>query len=148
MATSMGLPNIEPAVTPPRALAELVPGARVKLAISHSQPVESSTAIRRRDLTGLQSEEHHFVRRTSQIDLLPLYFIVNVIATDNTTRAARALHGWGTGLASVDASNPFNSPATYSQTSASRQDRPLMPRTGSFGYFRLLGCQQFFVCNA
>ena len=41
-----------------RASAALVPGARVKLAISRSQPVESSTACRRRGLCGLQPEEH------------------------------------------------------------------------------------------
>jgi len=90
------------------AVTGLVPGARIKMAISRSEPVESSTARRRRGLSGLQPEEHHFVRRTGPIDPLPLYFIDNVITTGNTIRAARAVLGWGTGLAYADASSPFN----------------------------------------
>ena len=91
-----------------RAIAGLVPGAHVKLAISRSQPVESSTARRRHGLSGLLPEEHHFVRNTGPIEPLPLYFVDNVITTGNTIRAARAVLGWGTGLAYADASSPFN----------------------------------------
>ena len=91
-----------------RALAALVPGARVKLAISRSQPVESSAARRRRGLCGLQPEEHHFVRTAGPMEPLPLYFVDNVITTGNTIRAARAVLGWGTGLAYGDASCLFN----------------------------------------
>jgi len=91
-----------------RALAGLVPGARVKLAISRTQPVESSTARRRRGLCGLPPEEHHFVRIAGPMEPLPLYFVDNVITTGNTIRAARAVLGWGTGLAYADASSPFN----------------------------------------
>ena len=39
---------------------------------------------------------------------LPLYFVDNVVTTGNTIRAARAVLGWGTGLAYADASSPFN----------------------------------------
>jgi hypothetical protein len=91
-----------------RALAGIVPGARIKLPISRSEPVESSTARRRQGLSGLQPDEHHFVRRAGPIDPLPLYFVDNVITTGNTIRAARAVLGWGTGLAYADASSPFN----------------------------------------
>jgi hypothetical protein len=91
-----------------RALAGIVPGARIKMAISRSEPVESSTDRRRVGLSGLQPEDHNFVRRTGPIDPLPLYFVDNVITTGNTIRAARAVLGWGTGLAYADASSPFN----------------------------------------
>ena len=39
---------------------------------------------------------------------LPLYLVDNVITTGDTIRAARAVLGWGTGLAYGDASSPFN----------------------------------------
>jgi len=91
-----------------RAIALLVPGARVKPAIARTQMVESSTERRRRGLSGLQPEEHHFVRTSGPMEPLPLYFVDNVITTGNTIRAARAVLGWGTGLAYADASSPFN----------------------------------------
>ncbi len=86
-----------------------VPGARVKIAIERTQPVESSTQLRRAGKYGLEPEEHHFVRATGPLNPLPLYFVDNVITTGNTIRAARAVLGWGTGLAYADASSPFNS---------------------------------------
>jgi len=91
-----------------RALAELVPGARVKLAIRRCRPVESSTQRRRKGLCGLRPREHNFVRTAGPMEPLPLYFVDNVITTGNTIRAARAVLGWGTGLAYADASTPFN----------------------------------------
>jgi hypothetical protein len=91
-----------------RAIAEIVPGARVKIAIERLQAVESSTERRRRGKFGLKPEEHHFVRATGPINPLPLYFVDNVITTGNTVRAARAVLGWGTGLAYADASSTFN----------------------------------------
>jgi hypothetical protein len=91
-----------------RAIAELVPGARVKIAISRTHPVESSTARRRRGELGLEVNEHLFIRVGGPISPLPLYFVDNVITTGNTIRAARNALGWGTGLAYADASSPFN----------------------------------------
>ena len=91
-----------------RAIAELVPGARVKLAIERSQAVPSSTNRRRHGRCGLHPDEHHFVRAAGPMNALPLYFVDNVITTGNTIRAARAVLGWGTGLAYADASSPFN----------------------------------------
>jgi hypothetical protein len=95
-----------------RAVAALVPGARVKLAIARSQPVPSSTNLRRRGRVGLQSHEHHFIRTADPMNALPLYFVDNVITTGNTIRAARAALGWGTGLAYADASSPFHNRLT------------------------------------
>jgi hypothetical protein len=91
-----------------RAIAAQVQGARIKLAIARSHPVQSSTVRRRKGLFGLQPDEHHFVRSGGPIEPLPLYFVDNVITTGNTIRAARAVLGWGTGLAYADASSPFN----------------------------------------
>jgi predicted amidophosphoribosyltransferase len=91
-----------------RAIAELVPGAKVKLALARERAVESSTNRRRRGRVGLRPDEHHFVRAAGPMNALPLYFVDNVITTGNTIRAARAALGWGTGLAYADASSPFN----------------------------------------
>ena len=91
------------------AIAALVPGARVKLAIARTCPVESSTARRRRGEFGLCPEEHHIVRTIGPLAPLPVHFIDNVITTGNTIRAARAALGWGTGLAYADASSPRHS---------------------------------------
>ena len=90
------------------AIAALVPGARVKLAIARTCPVESSTARRRRGEFGLRPEEHHIVRTTGLLAPWPVYFVDNVITTGSTLRAARAALGWGTGLAYADASSPRN----------------------------------------
>lgn len=91
-----------------RAIAARVPGAHVRRAVSRSHPVESSTERRRRGLCGLLPEEHSFVRTGGPMEPLPLFFVDNVITTGNTIRAARAVLGWGTGLAYADASSPFN----------------------------------------
>jgi len=101
-----------------RAIAALVPGARVKLAIARERAVESSTNRRRRGRCGLHPDEHHFVRAAGPMNALPLYFVDNVITTGNTVRAARAVLGWGTGLAYADASSPFNN--RLRQAAASR----------------------------
>ena len=53
-------------------------------------------------------DEHNFSRTAGPLAPLPLYFVDNVITTGNTIRAARAVLGWGTGLAYADASSPFN----------------------------------------
>jgi len=91
-----------------RAIAAIVPGARVKLAIERTRTVESSTARRRKSKFGLEPHQHHFARTAGPLNPLPLYFVDNVITTGNTVRAARAALGWGTGLAYADASIPFN----------------------------------------
>jgi hypothetical protein len=89
------------------AIAAMVPGARVKLAIARSCPVESSTARRRRGEFGLLPAEHHIIRTAGPMAPLPVYFVDNVIKAGNTVRAARAALGWGTGLAYADASSPY-----------------------------------------
>jgi len=91
-----------------RAIAARVPGARVRLAVARSHPVESSTVRRRKGLCGLLPEEHNFIRIGSPMKPLPVFFVDNVITTGNTIRAARAVLGLGTGLAYADASSPFN----------------------------------------
>ncbi len=91
-----------------RGIAALVPGAHVKIAIGRTQPVESSTARRRRGEFGLTPEEHHIIRTADLMEPLPVYFVDNVITTGNTLRAARAALGWGTGLAYADASTRRN----------------------------------------
>lgn len=108
-----------------RAIAELVPGARVKLAVTRKCPVESSTARRRRHLTGLMPQEHHFIRTCAPLNPLPLFFVDNVITTGNTIRAARAVLGWGTGLAYADASTPFNN--RLAQTAGRTHPAPRQP---------------------
>jgi hypothetical protein len=87
-----------------QAIAELVPGAHVKCAIGRAHPVESSLRRRRRGLYGLTVEEHAIVRTVGPIELLPVYFVDNVITTGTTVAACRRALGWGTGLAYADAS--------------------------------------------
>ena len=55
------------------------------------------------------------------MSILPLYFVDNVITTGNTIRAARAVLGWGTGLAYADASSPFNTRLRQAITSRLHQ---------------------------
>ena len=90
-----------------RAIAALVPSARVKIAISRIEPVESSTERRRKGLPGLKPHEHRFVRTAGPMNPFPIYFIDNVITLGHTIRAARAMLGWGTGLAYADATPPL-----------------------------------------
>ena len=87
-----------------RAIAELVFGARVKCAIGRAYPVESSSGRRMRGLFGLTVEEHAMIRTGGPIQLLPLYFVDNVITTGTTIAACRRALGWGIGLAYADAS--------------------------------------------
>jgi hypothetical protein len=91
------------------AIAALVPGARVKLAVARSRPVQSSTARRCRGEFGLTPEQHHLIRTAGPMTPAPVFFVDNVITTGNTVRAARAALGLGTGLAYADASSPRNS---------------------------------------
>jgi hypothetical protein len=87
-----------------RAIAELVPGARVKCAIGRACPVESSAKRRMRGLPGLTVEQHAIFRIGGPIHLLPLYFVDNVITTGTTIAACRRALSWGIGLAYADAS--------------------------------------------
>jgi hypothetical protein len=87
-----------------RAIAELVPGARVKCAIGRAYPVESSFSRRMRGLPGPAVEQHATFRNGGPIELLPLYFVDNVITTGTTIAACRRALGWGVGLAYADAS--------------------------------------------
>jgi hypothetical protein len=86
-----------------RAIAELVLGARVKCAIGRAYPVESSSGRRMRGLPGLMVEQHAIIRTVGPIQLLPLYFVDNVITTGTTIAACRRPLGWGIGFAYADA---------------------------------------------
>ena len=95
-----------------RAIAQLVPGARVRIAVERSHPVESSTVRRRKGQGGLHPDEHHFVKSSAPLNPMPVFFIDNVITTGSTVMAARAALGWGTGLAYADASPLIKRPRT------------------------------------
>jgi len=97
-----------------RAIAELVLGARVKCAVSRAYPVESSSERRMRGLPCLTVEQHAIIRTGGPIQLMPLYFVDNVITTGTTMAACLRALGWCIGLAYADAS-------TY----------PCMPRFGT-----------------
>jgi len=87
-----------------RDIARFVSGARVKCAIGRLHPVEPSRNRRLRGLPRLTIEEHSIIRTAPPIQLLPLYFVDNVITTGTTNAACRRAIGWGTGLAYADAS--------------------------------------------
>ncbi len=93
-----------------QAIAELVPGARVKCAVAraHSHSVESSCERRLRGLPGLTVDEHAIIRTAGPMDALPVHFVDNVITTGTTIAACRRALGWGTGIAYADASTPHN----------------------------------------
>ena len=90
-----------------RAIAEMVPGARVKCAIGRARPVESSIHRRWRGLPRLTIDEHAIVRTAGPMQPLPVYFVDNVITTGTTIAACRRALGWGTGLLYGDASKPW-----------------------------------------
>src|ERR1039458_645018 len=81
-----------------RAIAELVLGARVKCAISRAYPVESSASRRMRGLPGLTVKQHAIIRTSGPMQLLPVYFVDNVITTGTTTAACRRALRWGGGV--------------------------------------------------
>ena len=87
-----------------RAIAPLVPGARVKCAVGRAYSVESSASRRMRGLFGLTVQEHAIIRTNGPMQLLPVYFVDNVITTGTTIAACRRTLGWGTSLAYADAS--------------------------------------------
>jgi hypothetical protein len=87
-----------------RAIAELVLGARVKCAVGRAYPVESSASRRMHGLPGLTVEQHAIIRTSGPMQLLPLYFVDNVITTGTTIAACRGALAWGIGLAYADAS--------------------------------------------
>ena len=91
-----------------RAIAELVLDARIKCAVSRAYPVESSASRRMRGLFGLTVEQHAIIRTAGPIQLMPLYFVDNVITTGTTIAACRRALGWGIGLAYADASRYSN----------------------------------------
>lgn len=92
-----------------RAIAELVPGARVKCAVVRARRVESCCRRRLRGLPGLTAGQHGISRNAGPMRPLPLYFVDNVITTGTTLTACRRALGWGTGLVYADASTPHNS---------------------------------------
>jgi len=87
-----------------RAIAELVLGARVKCAVGRAYPVESSASRRMHGLFGLTVEQHAIIRTAGPMQLVPVYFVDNVITTGTTIAACRRALGWGIGLAYSDAS--------------------------------------------
>lgn len=89
-----------------RAVAGMVPGARVKCAVGRARPVESSHTRRLRGLPRLTIEEHSMIRTAGPMTPLPAYFVDNVITTGTTIAACRRALGWGIGLAYADASKP------------------------------------------
>jgi len=86
------------------AIAEMVPGARVKCAIGRAHPVESSNTRRLRGLPRLTIEQHAIIRTTGPMKPLPVYFVDNVVTTGTTIAACRRALGWGNSLAYADAS--------------------------------------------
>lgn len=86
------------------AIAAFVIGARVKCAVRRTRSVESSYERRVRGLPGLSVEEHAIVRTAGPMEMLPVYFIDNVVTTGTTIAACRRALGWGTGLTYADAS--------------------------------------------
>ena len=60
-----------------RAIAEMVPGARVKCAIGRAHPVESSNTRSLRGLPRLTIEQHAIIRTTDPMKPLPVYFVDN-----------------------------------------------------------------------
>ena len=91
-----------------RAIAEMVPGARVKCAIGRAHPVQSSHHRRLCGLPGLTIDQHAIIRVAGPMQPLPVYFVDNVITTGTTLAACRRALGWGSGLAYADASKPRN----------------------------------------
>ena len=91
-----------------RAIADVVPGARVKCTVGRAHPVESSCERRLRGLPGLTVDQHVMIRTAGPMQLLPAYFVDNVITTGTTVAACRRALGWGTRLAYADASTPHN----------------------------------------
>jgi hypothetical protein len=87
-----------------RAIAEFVLGARVKCVVGRAYPVESSASRRMHGLLGLTVEQHVIIRTAGPMQLLPVYFVDNVITTGTTIAACRRALGWGIGLAYADAS--------------------------------------------
>jgi hypothetical protein len=63
-----------------------------------------------RGLFGLTVEEHAIFRIVGPMQLLPLYFVDNVITTGTTIAACRRALGWGIGLAYADASRSSHLP--------------------------------------
>ena len=104
--TSSG--NLIPNLTLARAIAERVPGARVKCAVTRVRPVESSCRRRLRGLLGILAADHAIVRIAGPMEPHPAYFVDNVITTGATIAACRRALGWGTGLVYADASTRHN----------------------------------------
>lgn len=91
-----------------RAVAAIVPGARVKCAVARAHPVESSCERRLRGLLGLTVCEHAIIRTAGPMEALPAFFVDNVITTGITIAACRHALGWGAGLVYADASTADN----------------------------------------
>lgn len=99
-----------------QAIAKMVPGARVKCAIGRPSAVDSSHNRRLHGLPRLTIEEHAIIRTAGPMQILPVYFVDNVITTGTTIAACRRALGWGSGLAYAAASKSPQRPRDYHAT--------------------------------
>ena len=106
------------------AIADLVPGARVKCALARAHPVESSCDRRLEGHFGLSIAQHAIIRIAGPMTAMPAYFVDNVITTGTTIAACRRALGWGTGLAYADGS-------TWRNTRSRRLHGPLPRAQGT-----------------
>jgi hypothetical protein len=120
--------NLNANLTLCRAIAQLVPGARVKCAVGRARPVESSSKRRLSGHLGLLPADHQIIRVAWPLEPLPVYFVDNVITSGATIAACRRALGWGTGLTYADASSRKNTlplfrfPHHYTQHEATTQN--------------------------
>jgi hypothetical protein len=107
------------------AVADLVPGGRVKCAVGRAHAVESCSHRRLRGLPGLTVHQHAIIRTADPMQPWPVYFVDNVITTGTTIAACRRALGWGTGLAYADASTFHNTRRLRSEIPSLRGHRLL-----------------------
>jgi len=89
-----------------RAIAGILPEARVKCAVGRVRPIGTSHTRRVQGLPRWRIEAHGIIRTVAPIPLVPVFFVDNVITTGTTIAACRRALGWGTGLVYADASKP------------------------------------------
>ena len=77
---------------------------QVKITVGRKHPVESSCVRRKRDLFGLQGEEHAMIRIAGPLTATEraYYFVDNMATTGSTLAACRAALGFGDGIIWAD----------------------------------------------
>jgi len=77
---------------------------QVKITVGRKHPVESSCVRRKRGLSGLQGEEHAFIRLAGWLNATgtAYYFIDNMATTGATIAACRSALGFGDGIVWAD----------------------------------------------